>query len=313
MRGGRAVRAKKQAARRGRQGFTLVEVIVVLVILAVLAALLIPSMVKWIDKSHEKICQVNRSDIARFYQAALPLEPELQRDSQNGQADKVLPFLRETGYVEEGMKCPDGGTYLSLYDNVNGGVIFVCSKHLGDVSEAVKNQVNTGTVYEYGSSALKNYIDIMGDDTLSKDEKQKRLKELGIESIFANKDPSLINNESFRKAVYKKNGGWGELKVDGQTFYVQPYYNTVKQDKTENSLVIFANTNPNNSGNWTANYIYNRDDGSWYQCATGSKSINGKSWSDIKYDLENEKTYNGSPQWVKVDKIFGLPDGTEGA
>ena len=116
MRGGRAVRAKKQVARRGRQGFTLVEVIVVLVILAVLAALLIPSMVKWIDKSHEKICQVNRSDIARFYRAALPLEPELQRDSQNGQADKVLPFLRETGYVEEGMKCPDGGTYLSLYD-----------------------------------------------------------------------------------------------------------------------------------------------------------------------------------------------------
>lgn len=76
--------------------------------------------------------------------------------------------------------------------------------------------------------------------------------------------------------------------------------------------MIFANTNPNNSGNWTANYIYNRDDGSWYQCATGSKSINGKSWSDIKYDLENEKTYNGSPSGVKVDKVFrGLPDGTE--
>ena len=37
--------------KRAQKGFTLVEVIVVLVILAILAALLIPSMVKWIDKS----------------------------------------------------------------------------------------------------------------------------------------------------------------------------------------------------------------------------------------------------------------------
>lgn len=90
----------------------------------------------------------------------------------------------------------------------------------------MKNQVNTGTVYEYGSSALKNYIDIMGDDTLSKDEKQKRLKELGIESIFTNKDPSLINNESFRNAVYRKKRRLG--RVEGgrlEPFTSSPYYN----------------------------------------------------------------------------------------
>ena len=40
-----------QRKKSNRRGFTLVEVIVVLVILAILAALLIPSMVKWIDKS----------------------------------------------------------------------------------------------------------------------------------------------------------------------------------------------------------------------------------------------------------------------
>lgn len=36
------------------KGFTLVEVIVVLVVLAILAAILIPAMVKWIDKANEK-------------------------------------------------------------------------------------------------------------------------------------------------------------------------------------------------------------------------------------------------------------------
>ncbi|MDO4545788.1 MAG: prepilin-type N-terminal cleavage/methylation domain-containing protein [Bacillota bacterium] len=37
-----------------KKGFTLVEVIVVLVILAILAAILIPSMVGWIDKAQNK-------------------------------------------------------------------------------------------------------------------------------------------------------------------------------------------------------------------------------------------------------------------
>ena len=46
--------ALQQKRRSKKGGFTLVELIVVLVILAILAALLIPSMVKWIDKAHEK-------------------------------------------------------------------------------------------------------------------------------------------------------------------------------------------------------------------------------------------------------------------
>lgn len=40
--------------RRNKKGFTLVEVIVVLVILAILAAILIPSMVGWIDEANNK-------------------------------------------------------------------------------------------------------------------------------------------------------------------------------------------------------------------------------------------------------------------
>ena len=40
--------------KNNKKGFTLVEIIVVLVILAILAAILIPSMVGWIDKAKEK-------------------------------------------------------------------------------------------------------------------------------------------------------------------------------------------------------------------------------------------------------------------
>lgn len=45
-------------ARKNKKGFTLVEVIVVLVILAILAAILVPSMIGWINKANEKTAVV---------------------------------------------------------------------------------------------------------------------------------------------------------------------------------------------------------------------------------------------------------------
>ncbi len=44
--------------RKNKKGFTLVEVIVVLVILAILAAILVPSMIGWIEKAEKKTAVV---------------------------------------------------------------------------------------------------------------------------------------------------------------------------------------------------------------------------------------------------------------
>lgn len=46
--------AKAKKAKENKKGFTLVELIVVIVILAILAALLVPALLKWIDKAREK-------------------------------------------------------------------------------------------------------------------------------------------------------------------------------------------------------------------------------------------------------------------
>ncbi|MGL5435361.1 MAG: type II secretion system protein [Lachnospiraceae bacterium] len=49
------IQMKKVWVRRNdTKGFTLVELIVVLVILAILAAIMVPSMIGWIDKAKEK-------------------------------------------------------------------------------------------------------------------------------------------------------------------------------------------------------------------------------------------------------------------
>ena len=49
--------------RNHKKGFTLVEVIVVLVILAILAAILIPSMIGWINKAQDKTAIVEARSI----------------------------------------------------------------------------------------------------------------------------------------------------------------------------------------------------------------------------------------------------------
>ena len=79
----------------GKKGFTLVEVIVVLVILAVLASILIPSMVKWIDKAKEKevyteihlVAVAAKSALAEAYGEKAPAHEYLYSSMSGGTTD----------------------------------------------------------------------------------------------------------------------------------------------------------------------------------------------------------------------------------
>ena len=54
---------KAEMKKNNKKGFTLVEVIVVLVILAILAAILIPSMIGWIDRANNKSALVEARSV----------------------------------------------------------------------------------------------------------------------------------------------------------------------------------------------------------------------------------------------------------
>ncbi|MEA4921815.1 MAG: prepilin-type N-terminal cleavage/methylation domain-containing protein [Eubacteriaceae bacterium] len=60
---------KENIKVKSKKGFTLVEVIVVLVILAILAAILIPSMIGWINKANAKKNIVQSKNILTAAQA----------------------------------------------------------------------------------------------------------------------------------------------------------------------------------------------------------------------------------------------------
>jgi len=53
-----SIMKKRNSVMKNKKGFTLIEVIVVLVILAIMAAILVPSMVGWINKAKEKTAVV---------------------------------------------------------------------------------------------------------------------------------------------------------------------------------------------------------------------------------------------------------------
>lgn len=65
------VNKKRNDLKKNKKGFTLVEVIVVLVILAILAAILIPTMIGWINKANKKTAVVEAGNVLLAAQAVV--------------------------------------------------------------------------------------------------------------------------------------------------------------------------------------------------------------------------------------------------
>lgn len=114
--------------KRATSGFTLVEVIVVLVILAVLAAILVPSLIGYIDRANEKVCLVNRSALLRHYKA-------VYADNYPNVEEVTLQKLLDGEYDDlvddaSAYSCPSGGNYTPSEDDLH----IDCSIHgaMGD-------------------------------------------------------------------------------------------------------------------------------------------------------------------------------------
>ena len=76
-----------------KNGFTLVELIVVLVILAILAAIMVPTLIGWIDKAKEKQAVLRANNL---YKAAQAVASEGYAEGKELSADTNI--ASEFGY-----------------------------------------------------------------------------------------------------------------------------------------------------------------------------------------------------------------------
>lgn len=135
-----------------KKGFTLVEVIVVLVILAILAAILIPSMVGWIDRSDAGVCELYRGQTAHSFTAAYTKDvgekTKLTIKQMTAEAVKNLGFNFAVAGSDDtpvitGL-CPRGGTVTVKYES-DGHISLSCSVHGGaDASYSTAAEIGDG-------------------------------------------------------------------------------------------------------------------------------------------------------------------------
>lgn len=136
-----ATRAKAQLQKKtGKKGFTLVEVIVVLVILAILAALLIPSMVKWIDKAHEKEAIVEARTILVSAQTIASETYETNAGNYTMSADQMDDVIELAGiggsFTAEGPVKVEAGTVVSFsFTSTKGKTVTYNSKAATDTDK----------------------------------------------------------------------------------------------------------------------------------------------------------------------------------
>ena len=94
-------------ARNNKKGFTLVEVIVVVVILAILAAIMVPSMIGWINKAEDKTAVVEGRTILvagqTIVSATVTMTPSTHSDYIN-----QIQSLADVGATVTSMTVTDG-------------------------------------------------------------------------------------------------------------------------------------------------------------------------------------------------------------
>lgn len=85
---------------KNKKGFTLIEIVIVIVIIAILAAMLVPSLLKWIDSSKEKTftsaCGTIKTSIASVISENYATSGTVQTTLTSDDWDKVSDLVGKT-------------------------------------------------------------------------------------------------------------------------------------------------------------------------------------------------------------------------
>ncbi len=133
---------------KNNKGFTLIEIVIVIVIIAILAAILVPSMIAWIDRANERTV-TSAADTLRNTVSAEILELYKDGESVDGtQANacydsEFWESIRAKSNADVQCTDPTADQYLTF--TVSGGGITTLSYTDGDWTAVYENDTWTCT------------------------------------------------------------------------------------------------------------------------------------------------------------------------
>lgn len=259
-------------------GFTLVEIIVTLVILAVLAAFTIPAMLGWVSNSREKLCQIARYDIQRYYKTQAvgdrPMSADdakmaLQKAVVNSYGADDLSGTDAINICPSGGKYPLGGADIK-YTKSSDGVFYevseiTCTKH-GNIRP---NLTSTKSILEqlkdtWTGNWTNGQSAFLADFKKANGGKFDTVDEVDLINAFG---------EDWKSTLYQS----------PSALYWRPYILTVGGEQSSLTYASKAGNDSNNHGNWAATLI----------------EFNGQYYVSTKTNSTNQKIEDGSVSGIK--------------
>ena len=260
--------------RKSKQkGFTLVELIVVIVIILILAALLIPFLLRYVEKAKEANCRSGMSSLLTDYSAGVA-EGAIDPDK-----DQDIGDLQKAGLISD-FSCPSDGE-LYIKQDKDGVITIRCTYHddgkkdsgssgkfpgsdtFKKLQEFIetdwsgKRINNDNILREYFKKYGKNLENVKVDDAISSSQREKLIDEIAKKTGIS-RDTLTSAFDAFQGKEYS-----AVPYVTGKTGEVIMYYSTngLENDRTHDPTnLLYYN------GSW---YFYPNMNGSKNQFSPG--------------------------------------------
>lgn len=285
-----------------RKGFTLVELIVVIVIILILAALLIPVLLRYIEKSKEASCRSGMSSLLTEYSAGAAegvIDPDKDQD---------IGDLQKAGLISE-FSCPSDGE-IYIQQDKDGNISIRCTYH----DDGKKNSGSSGKFP--GSDTMKSLRDFIDNEwNGSKDNKSildGYFAKYGKDSLVAAKIEDVISDSQSKTLVdkiYKQLSESGsnvsreQIAAAFDTYKSKDYYAIPYVNKKTNEIILYYSTNkPGETQHSSTNLVYYND--SWYFYPNWHSS---QQKFDPKYllpslgDIENIQDTLNNNGYIKIE------------